>query len=210
MLFNSYIFIFLFLPVTLTGYFLLHRKGLPKAALGFLAAASLVFYGYFYPPYALLLVASIFVNYSLAAIIRGKRNIKSMEKICFIIGLLFNIGMLAFFKYYNFFLENVNALFRSDFPMLHIGLPLGISFFTFQQLSFLADVYASRRTDCGLEQHAKHSELPSPALSIVAGKSANAASLKGTAKVCPDYSFLEYAAFVTFFPPAHRRSHCAA
>lgn len=138
MVFSSYIFVFLFLPVTLTGYFLLARFKNPVWQKLFLIAASLFFYGYFRASYLLVISASILVNYGLA---RGMRGRGRLQKALLVLGVLFNVALLGYFKYTDFLLENVNAAFGTSIPLRHILLPLGISFFTFQQLSFLLAVY---------------------------------------------------------------------
>ena len=163
MLFNSYIFVFLFLPCCIGIYFGLNRLKLPRAAMYFLLAMSLWFYGYFNPSYLLIMCSSIGINY-LAYLALGRCRAARkpiLQKLFLTCALLFNIGLLFYFKYFDFFIENVNVVFRTDFALHHIVLPLGISFFTFQQLSFVIDAYKG--------------ELP-------------------------DYNFVDYACFVTYFP----------
>ena len=145
MVFSSYIFIFAFLPLVLLGFYLLPRLiaapgRLRRAQNLLLIAASLVFYGYFNVSYLLLIAASILVNYLLALAIQNGRR-QQLVKLCFVVGVLFNVLLIGYFKYYDFFIENINFLFRSSFALKHLLLPLGISFFTFQQLSFLVSVY---------------------------------------------------------------------
>ena len=145
MVFSSYIFIFAFLPLVLLGFYLLPRLiaapgRLRRAQNLLLIAASLVFYGYFNVSYLLLIAASILVNYLLALAIQNGRR-KQIVKLCFVVGVLFNVLLIGYFKYYDFFIENINFLFRGSFALKHLLLPLGISFFTFQQLSFLVSVY---------------------------------------------------------------------
>ena len=145
MVFSSYIFIFAFLPLVLLGFYLLPRLiaapgRLRKAQNLLLIAASLVFYGYFNVSYLLLIAASILVNYLLALAIQNGRR-QQLVKLCFVVGVLFNVLLIGYFKYYDFFIENINFLFRGSFALKHLLLPLGISFFTFQQLSFLVSVY---------------------------------------------------------------------
>jgi len=141
MLFNSYEFIFLFLPITLIIYFTLNRYSKNNVAKGWLVIASLYFYSYFHLSYLYLILTSIIINY----FIGNKLNHKSLNvkerKIWMIIGVIFNLGLLGYFKYYDFFVENINVVFRTNFTLLHVLLPLGISFFTFQQLSFIIDSY---------------------------------------------------------------------
>ena len=147
MVFSSYIFIFAFLPLVLLGFYLLPRLiaapgRLRRAQNLLLIAASLVFYGYYSVKYLLLMAASILVNYGLALGIQyASDRRRELSRLCFLLGVLFNVLLIGYFKYYDFFVENINFLFRSSFALKHLLLPLGISFFTFQQLSFLVSVY---------------------------------------------------------------------
>lgn len=136
MVFNSYIFIFAFLPLVLAGYYLFNRFGKYKCAQVFLICASFVFYGYFNYFYVFLLLGSILLNYLCYCRLR-----KMPKKLILGLGLVFNLGILGYFKYFNFFVENLNAVFGTSFLVRNILLPLGISFFTFQQISFLIDTY---------------------------------------------------------------------
>ncbi len=136
MLFNSYIFIFVFLPIVLIGWYTLNKFKLYEPAKYFLAGMSLWFYGYFNYSYLLIIISSIVVNYLLSFIISKMEN---RRKIIMWVGVVFNLGLIFYFKYYDFFFENINAVFKTDFVMKNILLPLGISFFTFQQLSFIID-----------------------------------------------------------------------
>ena len=144
MVFSSHVFIFAFLPAVLLGYYLLPRffagSRLRRVQNLFLIAASLFFYGYFNVSYLLLIAASILVNYLLALAIQNGRR-QRLVKLCFVVGVLFNVLLIGYFKYYDFFIENINFIFRSSYALKHLLLPLGISFFTFQQLSFLVSVY---------------------------------------------------------------------
>ena len=140
MLFNSYEFIFLFLPITLIVYFTLNRFGKYKLAKGWLVIASLYFYSYFHKSYLILIMASIGVNYLVGNRLSDSKSIIE-RKIFLILGVLFNVIGLGYFKYYDFFVSNINIVFKTNLPLLHILLPLGISFFTFQQLSFVVDSY---------------------------------------------------------------------
>ena len=144
MLFNSYLFIFIFLPATLLGWFGLNKLHAYRIALAFLVGMSLWFYGYFNPSYLLIIISSVIVNYSLSYFL-DKLKAGSLRIIWLLSGLLFNLGILFYYKYFDFFIENVNALFRADFALRHILLPLGISFFTFQQISFIIDRYRKFR-----------------------------------------------------------------
>ncbi len=140
MLFNSFIFIFAFLPVTLVVYFCLNRWG--KFTLGkiWLVILSVVFYGYFNVAYLPLIVLSILINYGLSQCMLTSER-KWLCTLCFWVGLLANLGVLGYYKYFDFFASNVNAAFGTSFMLHHLILPLGISFFTFQQLSYVIDSY---------------------------------------------------------------------
>ena len=139
MVFSSYVFTLAFLPIVLIIYYMLaHLRDSIWQRL-FLIAASLFFYGYYNVKYLILIIASIAVNYIVAGQIK-KTSGKTSK--CFLTaGILFNVALIGYFKYYDFFIENINLVFGSSFALKHILLPLGISFFTFQQLSFLISVY---------------------------------------------------------------------
>lgn len=141
MLFNSYEFIFLFLPITLILYFTLNRFGKNELAKGWLVIASLYFYSYFNRTYLILIIVSILVNYGIGKKLSNNKTDIIIRKLLLIVGVVFNLGALGYFKYYDFFVSNINSLFGTDIKLLHIMLPLGISFFTFQQLSFVIDMY---------------------------------------------------------------------
>lgn len=144
MLFNSYVFMLAFLPLTLLGYFLLGR--LPERVQlnkVFLVLASFVFYGYNNPSYVPIIAASILINYALSQLML-RADSKSVRLPLMLLGLLLNLGVLFYFKYHDFFCENLNSAFGFTFALNRLALPLGISFFTFQQLSYVIDSY--RRT----------------------------------------------------------------
>ncbi|MBC2850902.1 MBOAT family protein [Cetobacterium sp. 8H] len=141
MLFNSFYFIFLFFPITIFVYFILNNYEHQKLAKFWLVLTSLYFYGYFNYSYLILIIASIVVNYSAGTWITNKTAFK---KEVFVLGILFNVLGLGYFKYYDFFIKNLNFILKTDLPILNILLPLGISFFTFQQLSFLIDSYRGK------------------------------------------------------------------
>ena len=143
MLFNSYIFIFLFLPATLLVYFTLNRLKLTYPAKISLIIASLFFYGYNNPKYVLIIVASIILNYLLCILMR--RYIAQRKKIV-VLGVVANVLLLGYFKYFDFLIQNINQIFDSSFDYLQIALPLGISFFTFQQISYLVDTSRGEQT----------------------------------------------------------------
>ena len=144
MLFNSYEFIFVFLPISFFVYFYLNHKRLAIASKTWLILASLFFYSWWNIAYLPLILISILFNYTIARFIshQGDKKIKYFsKKSLFQFGLVFNIGLLAYFKYMNFFIENINTAFITDIGLLNIALPLAISFFTLQQIAFLVDSY---------------------------------------------------------------------
>ena len=195
MLFNSYLFIFIFLPIVLIVWFFLNNLKQYKLAEIFLVGMSLWFYAYFNYAYIFIIVGSCLFNFLISyfinrieiktdrenklllkqknidcnekvnndnVTIKDKRNSNNKYiKILGIVGIVVNIGILFYYKYYDFFIENVNAIFHTDYNLKNILLPLGISFFTFQQLSYVID------------------------------------RMKGEA---PHYGIIEYMSFVTFFP----------
>lgn len=140
MLFNSYVFILLFLPVCFTGYFVLNHFKKYNIAQAFVLAMSLWFYGYFNYSYVIIIVASILVNFFIYRLI-CKKSGSTSSKIWMITGVVLNLCVLGYFKYMDFFISNINSVFKTNFNLLHIILPLGISFFTFQQISFIVDAY---------------------------------------------------------------------
>lgn len=143
MLFNSYLFIFVFLPAAFILYYGLNHLGQYKAAMAALVVLSVIFYGYNNPKYALILLASIAVNYGLHICLL-KENKAGFRRTCLVFGILFNLGLLGYFKYLGFFVENMNRVLQGRFSVPSIALPLGISFFTFQQVSFVIDSYYRR------------------------------------------------------------------
>lgn len=170
MLFNSYEFIFLFLPLTFFIYFCLNQKRLTKLSKAFLVFSSLFFYSWWNIVYLPLILTSMLFNYIVGAVLsknfEGRSHLnsskKSLKKPILIFGITCNLFLLGYFKYSDFFIVNINQVFSSSVPLLHLALPLAISFFTFQQIAFLVDMY------------------------------------KG--EVEKEYDFLNYAIFVTFFP----------
>lgn len=106
--------------------------------------ASLYFYAYFNYSYLPIILSSIIVNYVSAYCMN--RNEGLLRRISLITGICFNVGLIAYFKYFDFFIENINIIFRTNIPLLNILLPLGISFFTFQQIAFVVDSYR-RKTE---------------------------------------------------------------
>ena len=162
MLFNSYLYLFVFLPAVFAAYFLLHGAGWRKPAMVLLLFASILFYSYWNVIHLLrLLLLSLGFNFwlgrRLARSAPGSRGRKGLLAV----GLAANVGALIYFKYTDFFIANINAALGTDYPLLHILLPLGISFFTFQEMAYLVDSYRGETEE---------------------------------------YSFVNYALFVTFFP----------
>ncbi len=146
MLFNSVEFIFAFLPLTCLVYFLLNRYHFYSYSKIWLLCASLFFYGWWNPKYLVLLAVSIAVNFSCARKTALSKNANSKKAFLYL-GLAFNLGLLLYYKYADFFIENLNTVSGSDFNLLHIILPLGISFFTFQQIAYLVDSYRGTVND---------------------------------------------------------------
>lgn len=140
MLFNSVIFILLFLPLSLLGFYGLQRLADPRYARLFLIGMSLWFYGYYNPWYLALLGSSVLLNYGFSRLFT-RFSTPAGRKWILGAGLTFNLGLLFYFKYFNFFIDNCNFFLHTDLQVEKIALPLGISFFTFQQVSFLVDRY---------------------------------------------------------------------
>ncbi|MBR0171613.1 MAG: MBOAT family protein [Lachnospiraceae bacterium] len=156
MLFNSYIFILLFLPVTVTGYYLLNRAGIRAGEL-WLLAMSLWFYGYFNPWYLILICVSIAVNYTLGSVLNRlapDTEKTALRKLLRLIAVLWNLGLFFHFKYYDFFAGSINAVFGTGFTLRHILMPLGISFYTLQQLSYVLDSYHGEAADITFTEYA--------------------------------------------------------
>lgn len=153
MLFNSYIFVLFFLPATILGYFLLNKLPDFRPSHVFLLCMSLWFYAYFNLSYLPIILVSIFFNFGIYLGLSKDFKL-TIRRLLLFSALLFNIGILFYFKYFDFFTENVNALFHTDFTLRHLVLPLGISFFTFQQLSFVIDSYKREVPRYGFLQYA--------------------------------------------------------
>jgi len=142
MLFNSYEFIFAFLPITFFIYFYLNKKRLTEVAKGFLVFSSLFFYTWWNIVYLPLLLSSMLFNYILGKSLSKDRKQQSVSsKTLLILGIVSNVALLGYFKYSDFFIENVDYVFNADIPLLHLALPLAISFYTFQQIAYLVDSY---------------------------------------------------------------------
>ena len=147
MLFNSYVFMLAFLPITLIGYYVFNRFGKYFWAKCYLLIASLFYYAYFYVPYLPIILGSIAINYGVYLCYRKyfknaeDKKTLTYKKALLVLALACNIGLLCYFKYFDFFITNINAAFGATFDLAHLILPLGISFFTFQQIAFLVDSY---------------------------------------------------------------------
>jgi D-alanyl-lipoteichoic acid acyltransferase DltB (MBOAT superfamily) len=142
--FNSYIFLFLFLPITLLGYYLISKRGNSRIVIIWLVAASLVFFAWSSPWYLLLISASVLFNYAFGLILAKQLKHRTL---LMALGVAANILLLGYFKYANFFIDNVNALFNTSFNLNTIVLPLAISFFTLQQITYLVDIYRGDRQE---------------------------------------------------------------
>lgn len=144
MIFNSYVFIFAFLPVVIVGFYGLGRYSHHLATL-WLAAASLFFYGWWDARFVGLLLGSIVFNYGAGYMIGHSRiDTPHRAKLLLIASVIVNLSLLGYFKYANFFVDNLNALTGSAITMAKVFLPLGISFFTFTQIAFLVDTYQGK------------------------------------------------------------------
>jgi len=143
LLFNSYEFIFFFLPVTFFIYFYLNKKHLTEASKAFMVFASLFFYAWWNIKYLPLILVSMLVNYTIGKelTLYTERNRTYSKKALLVAGIVFNLALLGYFKYADFFIENVNRALGTDIPLLHLALPLAISFYTFQQIAYLVDSY---------------------------------------------------------------------
>ncbi|MDQ6972148.1 MAG: MBOAT family O-acyltransferase, partial [Mariprofundaceae bacterium] len=142
MLFNSIEFIFFFLPATLVVFYLLRFYQPLWMSVCWLVIASLFFYSWWNPSYLLLISASIVVNYTVGM---GMERAQLSRYAILCLGVGFNLLLLAYFKYTNFMIDNVNEYMGLSFEVQTIVLPLAISFFTFQQIAYLVDTY--RRKD---------------------------------------------------------------
>ena len=134
MLFSSITFLFYFLPILLIVYFIVPKKFKNLVLFIF----SLFFYFYGEPKYGFLLLISCIINYIMGSLIEKHRK---YAKVFLIITLVYNIGQLLYFKYLDFFIENVNNIFNTNIKFMYIVMPIGISFFTFQTISYVIDVY---------------------------------------------------------------------
>lgn len=137
MVFSSTIFLCVYLPLVLLGYYICPKKGRNL----FLLIVSLVFYAWGEPKYVFLMIFSILVNYIFGRLMDKHRENKKRLKLMLVLSVVIDIGLLSVFKYTDFVITNINAIFGSSFDLLNIALPIGISFYTFQAMSYTIDVY---------------------------------------------------------------------
>lgn len=141
MVFSSVLFLFLFLPVTLAGYYMI-RKELRNS---FLLVASLLFYAAGEPSFVWVMLASILANYLLGLLIwKYSPKEKGLRISLLIITVCVNLGILFYYKYFDFAVKNINCLLGTSIPLRNIALPIGISFFTFQGMSYVLDVFMGK------------------------------------------------------------------
>lgn len=148
MIFSSYSFIFVFLPITLAGYYLCRRFMSLPASKVFLIAASLVFYGFGDYRFVPVLVFTAVLSYFAGQGVRRCKN-RCGRRLFFLLGLFENLGILFYFKYTNFFIENINAVLGSSYSLVNVILPLGISFYTFQIITYLVNTMRGETEDGG-------------------------------------------------------------
>lgn len=142
MLFYSYEYIFIFLPLSFFIYFLLLQRRLVLAAKGFLVFASLSFYAWWNIQYLPILLFSILFNYVIGSLLNDDvHKFRIHKKSLLFVGIIVNLGLLGYFKYSDFLIENFNLVANASIPILQLTLPLAISFFTFQQIAYLVDSY---------------------------------------------------------------------
>ena len=137
MVFSSTIFLCVYLPLVLLGYYICPKKGRNL----FLLIVSLVFYAWGEPKYVFLMIFSILINYVFGRLMDKNRGRQKRMKLLLVLSVVIDIGLLSVFKYTDFIITNVNAIFGANFDLLNIALPIGISFYTFQAMSYTIDVY---------------------------------------------------------------------
>jgi D-alanyl-lipoteichoic acid acyltransferase DltB (MBOAT superfamily) len=142
MLFTTGAFLFVYLPITLATFFLLARLFGQGAGAIWLGIASVVFYAYWSPIYTFLLLGSIGANYFFGSLMLSRGRLS--RRAILVAAVALNLGALAYFKYADFIIQTVDVLTGAQFALWHVVLPIGISFFTFTQIAYLADVYAGK------------------------------------------------------------------
>jgi len=157
MLFNSPEFLFFFLPIVLAVYYFIGSKKIKIAgtklegSIFWLVCASLFFYGWWNPPYLLLIIASVILNYIFGFYLsRETYEQSNQKKLLLFLGIGFNLALIGYYKYANFFISNINHAIGSNINLGTIILPLGISFYTFQQLAYLVDAYRGNTKEYNL------------------------------------------------------------
>lgn len=156
MLFNSFEFIFFFLPIVFFTWLFLRKYRFYRFAILSLLLFSLIFYAYWNPPFVLLLLFSIIINFFIQkSIFHLQRLSYSKLSQCILtLGIIFNISLIGYFKYKNFFLYNINLFIGYSIPNTQMFLPLGISFFTFQQIACLVDTYKEKLKEISFYKYA--------------------------------------------------------
>lgn len=137
MVFSSTIFLCVYLPLVLLGYYICPKKGKNL----FLLIVSLVFYAWGEPKYVFLMIFSILINYVFGLLMDKHRENKKRLKLMLVLSVAIDLGLLSVFKYTDFIITNINSIFNTGFDLLNIALPIGISFYTFQAMSYTIDVY---------------------------------------------------------------------
>ena len=136
MIFSSVLFLFYFLPIVLFVYYIS-----PKKIKNFiLLVASLVFYAWGEPTYIVLMIFTIVLNYHMALVISESKS-QSKRKRVLVEAIVIDLLILGYFKYYGFFIDSINSIFSTNIEVKQLALPVGISFYTFQTLSYVIDVY---------------------------------------------------------------------
>ena len=153
MLFNSYVFVFLFLPIVWVGFRLIGTQGHHRAATSWLVFASLFFYGWWNPAYLGLILISALFNYILGTYLSKLDSPLAGRKWLLGAGITANLSLLGYYKYSNFFIDNLNALFDTTLNFGEVLLPLAISFFTFQQIAYLVDAYRGETREYNFLQY---------------------------------------------------------
>ncbi|MDO4332435.1 MAG: MBOAT family O-acyltransferase [Eubacteriales bacterium] len=155
MYFNSYLFLLLFLPLTLAGYYALNYLKKQNGAIIFLLGMSFWFYGYMNPKHLLILAASIFLNFGIYRLFDLKiAGGNFIRKVILFFAVAGNLGVLLLYKYYNFVVDNWNLIFRNEHSLRNFIVPLGLSFITFQQIAFAVDAYRKEVPEYNLQEYA--------------------------------------------------------
>src|SRR6266849_10355378 len=141
MLFNSPVFLFLFLPGTVLADLVLRRFAGTRAVMGLLVGVSLLFYGWWNPLYVPLLGSLAVFNFLIARAMAAQRLADRPERVSWLLpfGIVGDLLALGYFKYTDFLIDSANVLLQTNFMLQHVLLPIGISFFTFQKIAYLVD-----------------------------------------------------------------------